>query len=1402
MRRATTASVVGRKLFYPNVDVDTDLLIAPVPTGIETFHLLRSRRSPERIEFQVELPRGRRLELTRAARGPSRAGPPRREIRILADGREVGTIQPPAATAADGRQVHVTYRTRGNRVVMSIPHRPGATAYPVLVDPFISEEQRYWLTNPNLDFAGWTHAESNPGYVPGYAGDVSWGRGLDNWTWPNAYYDDGMWGEWLFYAPGDWTGAHASEGSYIFKADFGYHSHRTGGGVMFMGLWSQQHGWWEPGVAWRGPQFSDPYHYENPWQWGYPDSYSYHVFCTSAPCGPEVPGQDVGTPGNIAAFGLYTAGSYFRDANTWDEAFMGSSLIFLSDRGSPQFDSPPNPPPAWLDEDALPTVFASDYGLGMKEIRVDAPGWSGQSASSSCTGDRLSRCPRQLRGDFSTNGMPEGQTTATVKARDVISRESSLAWPLKIDHTPPNALNPSGALYQPNGKWVKEGTHHLTLQPTDSYSGVRSSELQAKPGPIGIDGFTRNSTGGWGSADLGGVWSLVGDTTRFSVDGSRGRIDAPQNTPLYALLGSNTARDVDAKAEISYPESPGVGAQTGWLVLRRQSDGRQYRVGLARDGLTQRLSVRGEPAGALFPETDTGLVYEAGARYNIRARITGDGSPDNETRVRVRVWKAGTPEPARWTVDALDALSVGPQAAGGIGLSAESSAPGAATFGFDDLVAVDLDQFRTISMRDDGCGNQGCNTSPTHQFDWQTSGYPEGAYEFRAIAKDPLAYGGAPERHTLVGNPWRVDLDRTPPEISAKRGSLASEEGAIRRGSNDLAVVASDSRSGVKRIEAFVSDADQPGSPRTSLGSQSCIDPEDSCPALTGQFQWDSSQSTWSRIRVAVELTDKADNLTSKDWVVTVRRDSEAPQIEPSLALWDHRNQDGPSGDHRDEGVYDRLNPLQIVATDGGDSAERTGVKSIEILMKREGPEEDFVRKDYVEYLCLLGQCRDSETRDWTLDADTVADGDYTVRVVANDLVGNQSVTDWQVTVDRQGDIYAAHQHAGDPATGQTAIDDEWNRYTTRDARREEDDLVETRDNVPCDASSSGCGETRERSVSVTGDQSEPQTLVIYRGTSPDDARLDAVARVREARDQISGEAPVDTNTLRTCVEAWQRPPPAHGSLCEHYHLSVPDTDTAGNPTTNVLDLWVDQTTKYPLRQILSTAAGDKIPSYFIYERSRLTSDEVPTDFFHVAPPPTEEGRKSVTFGGSTPTGTTTDTETGASFRPYAVGTSTTIAGQPLCLSTSYLVRENDTGAGAEHTDGPSPTPFAAITQVRAVYERAATCSPGTGSLESPELEISTAAPGSTIAALHRSFFVDGVHEIELHPESADETARGGEVPVLVGGVGGQTAVAYVLPFDEVWSGALIEVSGSSLMIVGKFAKSDLPVIAANLRPW
>lgn len=242
--------------------------------------------------------------------------------------------------------------------------------------------------------------------------------------------------------------------------------------------------------------------------------------------------------------------------------------------------------------------------------------------------------------------------------------------------------------------YATAGTYDVVLTVTDNAgatnSVTRSVTVSTAAGPFAQDAFSRTTTNGWGSADVGGTWTGAGVTSSFAVSGGVGtiRMGAAGSGPSMTLNGVSSS-NTEMRSTIGV-DKPATG---GGIYVRSSpriaAGGDRYYADtryLADGSVTVTL---GRSAGgaetSLLAQTVAGLAVVAGDRLNVRVQATGT-SP---TTLRAKVWKVGAAEPATWNSSVTDSTA-SLQGAGSIGFRAYLSgsaidAPVDATF--DDLWA-------------------------------------------------------------------------------------------------------------------------------------------------------------------------------------------------------------------------------------------------------------------------------------------------------------------------------------------------------------------------------------------------------------------------------------------------------------------------------------------------------------------------------------------------------------------------------------------------------------------------------------------------------------------------------------------------------------------------------------------
>lgn len=358
-------------------------------------------------------------------------------------------------------------------------------------------------------------------------------------------------------------------------------------------------------------------------------------------------------------------------------------------------------------------VTSADAYDGFWRIGGDnLSGWPGRPTNRYFTGsiDDVAVYPAQLsaaavarhynagKGTPAPNTPPQARFTSTVNglavsldassSSDAEGPVASYAWNFGDSSTG------SGATAAHT--YTAAGTYPVTLTVTDG-SGATATvtnnvTVQAPAAaPFAVaDTFGRTQSGGLGTADKGGAWTLSGGASAFSVSDGRANVTMSRTGwGATASLMSQLSDQTDAVVEMSQDKAADGGGVFASLIGRAVPDAGDYRIkAKAAAGANVILTLTRTVGGTetvLATRTLTGVRQAAGETLNLRVRVTGT----NPTVLSGKAWKAGTAEPD-WQVTATD-TSAPLQRPGGVGVQAylASTATNApVTMRFDNLAAA------------------------------------------------------------------------------------------------------------------------------------------------------------------------------------------------------------------------------------------------------------------------------------------------------------------------------------------------------------------------------------------------------------------------------------------------------------------------------------------------------------------------------------------------------------------------------------------------------------------------------------------------------------------------------------------------------------------------------------------
>ena len=229
--------------------------------------------------------------------------------------------------------------------------------------------------------------------------------------------------------------------------------------------------------------------------------------------------------------------------------------------------------------------------------------------------------------------------------------------------------------------YAAAGTYTITLTVTDNGgatgAGASTVTIEAPPGPTvyATDAFGRSVSNGFGTADVGGAWTVTGGASNFSVGSGTATMNAGAGGTTTAYLTGFESTSTDVQVQLALTKTP---TATGTYVTVS---------GRAVGSKTLGGKLRFYPSGAVTLQASNGtaivlpgLSYTLGEQLQVRVQVTGT-SP---TTIRAKAWRVGEQEPVAWQVTGTDSAAV-TQAAGGTALQfylpgSVTNAPAGVTF--------------------------------------------------------------------------------------------------------------------------------------------------------------------------------------------------------------------------------------------------------------------------------------------------------------------------------------------------------------------------------------------------------------------------------------------------------------------------------------------------------------------------------------------------------------------------------------------------------------------------------------------------------------------------------------------------------------------------------------------------
>jgi sugar lactone lactonase YvrE len=510
---------------YPNVAQDTDLVVAPTPTGVEALSQIRSADAPRSQSFALTLPGNAVLKATENG-----------GAQVSRDGETLMDIAAPTALDAAGNEVPVTLDVYGSSLTLTISPLQ-ATQFPVLLDPLFqtwewmnkdtnagicnsSYEPQYEFEFCGPPFEEWIQGEHYEDYhhephlnlsytcfsclqygvdIPGLSitaqgsltvGDrASWIYAVPRYVRDQEQYNA---------TPTSFI-AHMTLSSLSWSAESNYLSP-----YLFAGIWDPV----KPGWVSVYSHESLAGHGLNDLNWQY-----------------QFPNANGNTNAKVAELAIQATAT---EPSSGARAYVGMATVELADNGIPSFGSVSGPA-HWVDQTPSPIPFSvSDSGLGVQSLIVSSEqlGEGNQPLHSwttpfGCIGVADAACPRTWKSTetghpqaaYDPSVLPQGINYLNLTAKDPVGNVSQPASArIKVDHTAPSLNLWGGTLIEQDELGTKRASYTLNWSAIDGNTEHPQSGIVATS--VKVDGkVVQESTPPCAETDncrlLSGEWLLV-----------------------------------------------------------------------------------------------------------------------------------------------------------------------------------------------------------------------------------------------------------------------------------------------------------------------------------------------------------------------------------------------------------------------------------------------------------------------------------------------------------------------------------------------------------------------------------------------------------------------------------------------------------------------------------------------------------------------------------------------------------------------------------------------------------------------------------------------------------------------------------------------------------------------------
>ncbi len=213
--------------------------------------------------------------------------------------------------------------------------------------------------------------------------------------------------------------------------------------------------------------------------------------------------------------------------------------------------------------------------------------------------------------------------------------------------------------------------------------------------PAVADTFNRTVANGWGTADTGQTWTVVGTAADYSVGSGYAAANQPATGIAHLALAPAPTADVDLVVDVaSSVLAAGASLFAGPLV-RAVDNNNHYSARLdftTSAGVVMTLRKRVAGVETQLGTYTSGLTHTAGAFYRVRLQMTG-------AALKARIWLPAAQEPSAWHLEVTDTALT---AAANIGIRCfanTGSTPVNPQLRFDNVQIINPQRFTVVRSR-------------------------------------------------------------------------------------------------------------------------------------------------------------------------------------------------------------------------------------------------------------------------------------------------------------------------------------------------------------------------------------------------------------------------------------------------------------------------------------------------------------------------------------------------------------------------------------------------------------------------------------------------------------------------------------------------------------------------------